>query len=68
MRKVKLIPWTQREHQIVGALGQDNWEVLEERESLLCLRNQPGVLLEKDGHTRWVRSHQIVDMKENANA
>ena len=64
MRKVKLIPWTQSEHQIVNALGQDNWEVLEERESVLFLHNQPAILLEKEGHTRWVRANQVFEMKE----
>ena len=68
MLKVKLIPWTQREHQVVNALGQDNWVVLEERESVLCLRNQPAILIEKNGHTRWIRANQVAEMKETENA
>jgi len=68
MNKVKILPWTQREHQIVKALGQCNWEVLEERDQILCLKNQPGVLIAKEGHTRWIRAHQVTQMKEERNA
>lgn len=56
----KIIPVTQREQQIIRQHGADGWYVLAQFDTVLCLNGGPGVLVQKEGHTRWVKAAQVV--------
>ena len=54
-----ITPNSQRERQIVAALGGDGWRIVERRSAVVCLDNGAGALIEKHGHIRWIRQTQI---------
>jgi hypothetical protein len=54
-----LVPFSQREKQISNSLGCEGWEVVERRAQVIVLNSQPGVLIAKQGHMRWVRPNQV---------
>ena len=62
IRLVSIRPETQREMQIVRSLGADNWAALSEREDVPCLKGATGLLIEKNGHQRWIRATQATPL------
>jgi hypothetical protein len=52
-------PETQREKQIVRALGAGGW-MLKATGNPHCLMGAFGALVEKSGHQRWVKATQLV--------
>ena len=51
-------PITSREHQIVRSLGNTDWDIIEQRDRVVCM-DGPGILIGKNGHKRWVKPIQI---------
>ena len=63
MGKCSFTPTTDRERKIVHTLGADDWDILDKREKVSCFNNQPGHFIKKSGHTRWVKSNQVKEIK-----
>jgi len=60
-----LRPVTQREQQIAKSLGVTGWRICAENANTICLNGADGRLIEKSGHSRWVRTEQLIaDSKE----
>jgi hypothetical protein len=58
-QKCSVRPVTQRELQIVGALGAEDWEIIAAEENTICLAGAAGFLVSKNKHARWVRQEQV---------
>jgi len=52
-------PVSQREQQIAKALGVTGWRICAENANTICLNGADGRLIEKSGHSRWVRTEQL---------
>ena len=55
---VTIRPVNKREHMIVDRVGSDGWQILQESKPL-CFDGRTAVLVEKDGHIRWVLKEQV---------
>ena len=56
-----LRPVSQREQQIAKALGVTGWRICAENANTICLNGGDGRLIEKSGHSRWVRTEQLTE-------
>ena len=55
-----LRPVTAREGQIGKSLGVTGWRICAEMANTPCLNGADGRLIEKSGHSRWVRTEQLI--------
>ena len=58
MQTVTIRPVNRREHVIVKWLGADGWKILQESKPL-CFNGRTAVMVEKNGHIRWVLKEQV---------
>jgi hypothetical protein len=52
-------PESNRERQIAHGLGLDGWEIIDQRDRVICLNEQPGFLIRKNGYVRWIRQERV---------
>lgn len=63
MKTVTIIPLSKREHNAVRNLGADDWIVLEESNPI-CFQSRTALMVEKNGHIRWMLKEQTTNEKE----
>jgi hypothetical protein len=63
MKTVTIIPLSKRENNAVRRLGPDNWVVLEESNPF-CFQSRTALMVEKNGHIRWMLKEQTTNEKE----
>jgi hypothetical protein len=54
-----LTPRSRREHVAVDRLGATGWAIVDRSQSVICLAGQPGLLMRKADHIRWMPASQV---------